>query len=75
MEPYETEALHRIAKRIHEKGVSNDFLVQLIVLGGEHLNLRTISNYARENRMTYRGVKECRNTIELFDCKFVIDND
>jgi len=42
---------------------------------GNILNLKTIPDYAKENNMSYNGVKNNRKIIELFNVKFVIDND
>jgi hypothetical protein len=38
------------------------------------LNLKTISDYAKENNLSYNGVKKCRENVEIFNVKFVIDN-
>lgn len=53
----------------------NEFLVQFIEQAGEYLNLQTISNYAKDNEMSYNGVKKCRNIVKIFNIKFVIDNE
>lgn len=53
----------------------NEFLVQLIELAGGYLNLQTIADYAKENGMSYNGVKKCRNVQVLFNTRFVIDNE
>lgn len=42
---------------------------------GKILNLQTISDYAKENNMSYNGVKKHRNIITLFGVKFVLDNE
>ena len=55
--------------------LSNECLVQIIELAGGYLNLQTISEYAKENNLSYNGVKKCRNIVNLFGCKFVVDND
>jgi len=55
--------------------LSNSDLVQIIELAGEYLNLQTISNYAKDSGLSYNGVKKCRNIINLFGCKLVIDNE
>lgn len=65
--------LSRLEKRIHTKGASSSFLVQLFELSGLYLNASTISNYAKENNMSYNGVKKFRNIKTLFGVKFVID--
>ena len=55
--------------------LDNDSLVQIIELCGSMLNLSTISNYAKENNMSYNGVKKCRCLINLFGVKLVLDNE
>jgi hypothetical protein len=48
--------------------------VQVIELCGMLLNLQTIPDYAKENNMSYNGVKKCRKIVPLFNINFVIDN-
>ena len=55
--------------------LSNNDLVQLIEVAGAFLNLKTISDYAKENNLSYNGAKHFRKTIEIFKTKFIIDND
>jgi len=62
-------------KLIYDDGVSNDTLVQFIELCGNALNLQTISDYAKENNLSYNGVKKTREIKEIFGVKFVIDNE
>lgn len=71
----ERVVLERFGKYITKKGVSNDFLLELIQLTGSFLNLQTIADYARAKHLSYQGVKTCRKIIILFGCKFVLDND
>ena len=52
----------------------NDELIEIIKLAGAYLNLKTIPDYAKENNMSYQGVKTCRTIKEIFGVKFVIDN-
>lgn len=63
---------------IYDKFVNNDLsnydLVQVIELCGILLNLQTIPDYAKENNMSYNGVKKHRKIIKIFNIKFVIDN-
>lgn len=55
--------------------LDNESLVQLIEQAALYLNLMTIPKYAEHNRITYNGVKKCRNVREIIGVKFVIDND
>ena len=60
---------------IQQGNYTNVELVKLIELIGGYLNLKTIPDYAKQNNMTYNGVKTCRETITLFGVKLVIDNE
>lgn len=55
--------------------LDNNSLVEFIQLSGSFLNLKTIPDYAKENNMSYEGVKKGRNIKEIFGVKFVIDNE
>ena len=71
----EQQVIDRYGKYLHEKNPSSDFLIQIIELTGGHLNLETISAYSKRTGISYNGVKNCRETIGLFNVKFVIDNE
>lgn len=59
-----------------ERGeLDNKSLVELIQLSGSYLNLETIPDYAKRTGMSYEGVKKGREVIEIFNVKFVIDNE
>ena len=64
-----------IFQKFQDGELNNDTLVQLIEQAGSYLNLKTIPDYAKENNMSYNGVKNNRKIVELFGVKFVIDND
>lgn len=64
-----------IFQKFQDGELNNDTLVQLIEQAGSYLNLKTIPDYAKENNMSYNGVKNNRKIVELFKVKFVIDND
>jgi hypothetical protein len=63
-----------VEKKFINDELDNDSLVQLIELCGRYLNLQTIPDYAKEHNMSYNGVKKCRQIINIFNTKFVIDN-
>ncbi len=54
--------------------IDNDGLLELIKLSGAYLNIQTIPDYARDNRLSYQGVKVTRRIEKVFNVKFVIDN-
>lgn len=70
----ETDIINRLGKYIHENGMSDEALVQLIELTGSFLNLMTISDYAKANNLSYNGVKHHRKIVKMFNVKFVIEN-
>lgn len=55
--------------------VGDDDLVQIIEQAGAFLNLQTISDYAKENKISYNGAKKFRNVKKIFGVKFIIDNE
>jgi hypothetical protein len=57
------------------QNMSNAERVQLIELIGGFLNLKTIPDYAKENGLSYNGVKKFRQVVTIFNTKFVIDNE
>jgi hypothetical protein len=63
-----------LERRIHAGELSNNDLVQIIELCGRYLNLQTISDYAK-NGISYNGAKHNRMVKEIFNVRFVIDND
>jgi len=71
---YETLALDKLGESIHNGKWSNEGLVELIILSGDYMNLKTIPDYAKENNMTYSGVKKFRKVVEIFGVKPIIDN-
>lgn len=64
-----------LSKRIEANELTNDDMVQIIELVGSYLNLCTITDYARQHRMSYNGVKKFRTIQTIFNTKFVIDNE
>jgi hypothetical protein len=63
-----------IASKYEAGELDDDSLVQLIELAGLYLNLKTISDYARSNKISYNGAKKYRKTVNLLGIKFIIDN-
>jgi hypothetical protein len=63
-----------IGQGVHKNELSNNDLVQIIELCGRYLNLQTISDYAK-NGISYNGAKHNRMVKEIFNVRFVIDND
>jgi len=70
-----TKLLNFVSTKFQNNELDNNSLLQLLELCGNFLNLQTIPNYAKENNINYNGVKNYRGVVELFNVKFVIDND
>lgn len=56
--------------------ISNAQLVQIIEQSAQYLNLQTLSEYAKDQGISYNGAKK-RNiqTVEIGCIKFVLSND
>lgn len=66
-----------VGRKIQNNELSNDDLVELIKLCGDYLNLKTIPDYAKAEKISYPGVLKRKNIeiIKIFNTKYVIDND
>jgi len=65
-----------IAKNYQEGDLEDEDLVQIIALCSCYLNLRTITNYAKANKITYNGaLKRKLNKVVIDNQTFIIDND
>lgn len=75
---YEDLALKKLGETIQAGKWSNAGLVELIKLCGEYLNIQTIPDYCEQNGISYQGAKKDtknRKNIEIFNVKFIIDNE
>lgn len=61
-------------EKMMDGNFTNDDLVQFIESVGRYLGLQTIPNYAKENKLSYNGVKKFRKIKTILNVKFVIDN-
>ena len=72
------ENTDKLLKFVSDKFLNNELdnqsLIELIQLSGDYLNMRTIADYAKQEKMSYEGVKRFRPTTEIFGVKFVIEN-
>jgi hypothetical protein len=74
MENLKDKLLLNIHKGMENNILSNDDLVQIIEQCGFFLNIKTISDYAKKNNLSYNGVKKFRNVVKIFNTKYVIHN-
>jgi hypothetical protein len=70
-----TKLLKFTAENFEKRKLDNDSLVQLIELCGNYLNIQSIADYAKANKMSYNGVKNHRQIVKIFNQKFIIDNN
>jgi hypothetical protein len=54
--------------------LDNKDLIKIIQTSGVYLNLTTISNYSKQNNISYNGAKNNREVINMFGVKFIVDN-
>jgi hypothetical protein len=78
--PVISEKGEKIYNFIYDKFTENDIsendLVQIIILGFDLLQLKSISEYKEAHNKTYSGVaRHSKNIIQINQFKFVKDND
>jgi hypothetical protein len=74
--PLNKRHLDKLEKYVYEKICKDELdVVQLFERLNVYANLKSISQYAKDNKLSYNGVKKHRKIIKLFGCKFVADND
>jgi len=64
-----------VYKCICKNELSTLGLVQLFERLNDYSNLKTISQYAKDNSISYNGAKNNREVIELFGVKLISDNN
>ena len=70
-----TKLLNFISQKFENGEIDNNTLVQLIELAGMYLNIKTIPDYCKENKISYNGAKKFRNPIVIFGTKYIINNE
>jgi hypothetical protein len=66
--------LEFLDSKMYDGDFTNQDLVQFIEQVGRYLGLKTIPDYAKENKLSYNGVKKFREIKKILNVKFVIDN-
>lgn len=64
-----------IFKCLQKQELNNSNLVQIIERINHYLELKTISQYAKDNNKSYNGVKNNRQIVSLFGVNFIADNN
>lgn len=60
--------------KMYDGEFTNNDLIQFIESVGKYLGLQKIPDYAKENKLSYNGVKKFRKIKTILNVKFVIDN-
>jgi hypothetical protein len=72
---YERNAINTIMQNIHDSKWSNEGLVSLLKLIGEdYLQIRRVSRFAKENKMTPQGARKFRKVFEIDGYQFIANN-
>jgi hypothetical protein len=65
----------RLFECIHNSEIENDDLIKILEHLGKILNVKTLSQYARDNGLTYNGAKKrCKYVVMINNLDFYIDN-
>lgn len=64
-----------VYKCICKNELSTLGLVQIFERLNTYARLKTITQYAKDNNISYNGAKNNREVIELFGVKLIADND
>ena len=63
-----TKLIEFISRKFETGELDNTSLVEVFKASGRYLNLQTISDYAREHKMSYEGVKKFRKIAKIKTC-------
>ena len=70
------ELRDKLFKNYENGAISDAELVQIFELAASYLNLKTITNYAKANKITYNGaLKRKLRKVVIDNQTFVIDNE
>ena len=61
--------------KMYDGSFTNSDLVQFIESVGKYLGLQTLPDYAKNKKISYNGAKMQKNKVNIFNVKFVIDNE
>jgi hypothetical protein len=70
------ELRDKIFQNYENGAISDSELVQILEITSQYLNLKTITNYAKANKITYNGaLKRKLHKVIIDNQTFVIDNE
>lgn len=71
----EQNIINRIEEIILTEGVSNDFLVSMLKLCEQYLQLERVSKTAERENKTTQGIRKFRTIVKICDYQFTINNE
>ena len=74
MTKYEQNIINKIGQLIQDGKLSNDFLVSNLKLSVDFLNLKRVSEYAKEEGKSTQGLRGSKNIIKICGYQLIIDN-
>jgi hypothetical protein len=67
--------LNFIENKFESGELDNSSLVQIFELTGMMLNVKSISDFQRDNGKSYNGVKKSKQVRKVNNIKYLIDNE
>lgn len=72
---YERKAIAKFGQSVLDGNWSNDGLVSLLkVITDDFLQLKRISRYSKDNKITTQGARKYRPVIRIDGFQFLVDN-
>ena len=71
---YESKSLENFEKAIINGKFSTEGLVHFFELCGQYLNVCSLTEYAKQNRLSYNGAKKRKQTRNLNGIKYLVNN-
>ena len=72
---YEILELNKLGQSIQDGNWTNDGMVQLIELVAGFLNPVPMLKYAKQNGISYNGLKNRNKAVKILGQKYIIDNE
>lgn len=70
----EQNIINRIEEIITKEGISNEFLVSLLKLSEQYLQLERVSETAKREDKTTQGIRKFRNIVKICGYQLTINN-
>ena len=71
-----SELRDKLFKNYEAGAITDEQLVQIIELSAKYLNLKTLTNYAKSEGVSYNGAKKRKlSKVKIDNVEFIIDNE